>query len=94
MAETDLADIAEREEDSRGRGPFATLDTDTLKKLRAQLRSHIPGDATHQAAVATLLGTLVDIDLSHRPAPVVTRSLDDDPVHTADGLDELDVLAK
>ena len=73
---------------------FPPLDTEHLRRLRAQLRTNIPGDATFAAAVATLLGALVDFELATRPPVIPTRSLDDDPVHTADGLDELDVLAK
>ena len=73
---------------------FPSLDTEHLRRLRAQLRANIPGDATFAAAVATLLGALVDFELATRPPVIPTRSLDDDPVHTADGLDELDVLAK
>ena len=73
---------------------FRSLDTEHLRRLRAQLRANIPGDATFAAAVATLLGALVDFELATRPPVIPTRSLDDDPVHTADPMDELDVLAK
>jgi hypothetical protein len=47
-----------------------SLDTTHLKRLRAALRSHIPGDASHTAAVSTILGALLDAELASRiPEP-------------------------
>ena len=82
-----------RSSSPRDRQPLPFPGHEHLRRLRAQLRTNIPGDATHAAAVSTLLGALVDFEFA-RPPVIPTRSLDDDPVHTADGLDELDVLAK
>lgn len=72
---------------------FPSLDTEHLRRLRAQLRTNIPGDATHAAAVSTLLGALVDFELATRPPVIPTRE-PTATVHTADPIDELDVLAK
>lgn len=72
---------------------FRSLDTEHLRRLRAQLRTNIPGDATHAAAVSTLLGALVDFELATRPPVIPTRE-PTATVHTADPMDELDVLAK
>ena len=81
------------DETDRSDWMFPSLDTEHLRRLRAQLRTNIPGDATHAAAVSTLLGALVDFELATRPPVIPTRE-PTATVHTADGLDELDVLAK
>ena len=57
---------------------FPSLDVEHLRRLRAQLRTNIPGDPTHASAVSTLLGALVDQEIAYRPPVVVTRqSLDE-----------------
>jgi hypothetical protein len=67
---------------------FPSLDTEHLRRLRAQLRTNIPGDGTHAAAVSTLLGALVDFELQTRPPVIPVR-----PVDEPASKDELEVLA-
>ena len=67
---------------------FPSLDTEHLRRLRAQLRTNIPGDGTHTAAVSTLLGALVDFELMTRPPVIPVR-----PVDEPAPKDELEVLA-
>jgi hypothetical protein len=62
------------DETDRSDWMFPSLDTEHLRRLRAQLRTNIPGDGTHAAAVSTLLGALVDFELMTRPPLVVTRA--------------------
>ena len=41
------------------------LPTDELWRLKADLRSHIPGDPTFMAAVSRVLTHLIDLNLAH-----------------------------
>jgi len=58
---------------------FPSLDIEHLRRLRAQLRTNIPGDPTHTAVVSTLLGALVDQEIAYRPPVVVTRPPVEEP---------------
>jgi hypothetical protein len=71
---------------------FPSLDTDHLRRLRAQLRTNIPGDGTHAAAVSTLLGALVDFELRARP-PVIDPAVLARRQAEPDTHDELETLA-
>jgi hypothetical protein len=57
-----------------------------LKRLRADLRSHIPGDATWTAAVSRFLGAHVDaLAAAHPDNPVNKRADDADAGPGEDG---------
>jgi hypothetical protein len=71
---------------------FPSLDTDHLRRLRAQLRTNIPGDGTHAAAVSTLLGALVDFELRARP-PVIDPAVLARRQAEPDTHDEIETLA-